>query len=49
MECGAALLPEEPKEIFFDRPFVYMIMNMEDEVPLFIGILDSPVVCAKQP
>ncbi len=49
MECGAALLPEEPKEIFFDRPFVYMIMNMEDEVPLFIGILDSTVVCAKQP
>ena len=49
MECGAALPSEEPKEIFFDRPFVYMIMNMEDEVPLFIGILDSPVVCAKQP
>lgn len=49
MECGAALPSEEPKEIFFDRPFVYMIMNMEDEVPLFIGILDSPVVCGKQP
>ena len=49
MKCGAALPSEEPKEIFFDRPLVYMIMNMEDEVPLFIGILDSPVVCGKQP
>lgn len=42
MECGAAITEEAPKEVFFDRPFVYMIMNMEDEVPLFIGILDSP-------
>lgn len=49
MECGAAMPPEEPKEIFFNRPFVYMIMNMEDEVPLFIGILDRPAACGKQP
>lgn len=49
MECGAAMPVVEPKEIFFDRPFVYMIMNMDNEVPLFIGILDSPAACAKQP
>lgn len=49
MECGAALPIETPKEIFFDRPFVYMIMDMESEVPLFIGIFDSPAVCGKQP
>lgn len=42
MECGAALPIETPKEVFFDRPFVYMIMDMDREIPLFIGILDSP-------
>lgn len=42
MECGAALPIEPPKEVFFDRPFVYMIMDMDREIPLFIGILDSP-------
>ena len=49
MECGAALIEELPKEVFFDRPFVYMIMDMDNEVPLFIGILDSPAACAKLP
>ena len=47
MECGAALIEELPKEVFFDRPFVYMIMDMDNEVPLFIGILDSPAACGK--
>lgn len=42
MECGAALPIEPPKEVFFDRPFVYIIMDMEKEIPLFIGILDRP-------
>lgn len=42
MECGAALPMEPPKEVFFDRPFIYIIMDMEREIPLFIGILDSP-------
>ncbi len=42
MECGAALPEQEPKEVYFDSPFVYMIMNMDGEVPLFIGILDNP-------
>lgn len=45
MECGAALVEELPREVFFDRPFVYMIMDMDTQVPLFIGILDSPEAC----
>lgn len=49
MECGAALIEELPKEVFFDRPFVYMIMDMDNEMPLFIGILDSPAACGKLP
>ena len=42
VECGAAIMEEEPKEVFFDRPFVYMVMDMDRELPLFIGILDYP-------
>lgn len=49
MECGAAIMEDIPKEVFFDRPFAYMIMDMDREAPLFIGILDSPAVCHKLP
>ena len=43
MMCGAALEPEEPKELYFNEPFIYMIMDMDNTMPLFIGILDNPV------
>lgn len=33
-----ALMPEEPKEIVFDRPFVYAILTPEG-LPLFLGVL----------
>ena len=42
MERGAAMPIETPKEVFFGRPFVYMILDMDREIPLFIGILDNP-------
>lgn len=43
MACGAAMVePQELKEVYFNEPFVYMIMDMDKEIPLFIGILDSP-------
>lgn len=48
MECGAAMPEEMPEEVFFDRPFVYMIMDMDREIPLFIGIFDSPLNCGKR-
>ncbi len=32
----------DPKELFFNEPFLYIIMDMERELPLFIGILDDP-------
>lgn len=44
MACGAAVEPREPKEIYFNEPFVYMIMDLDKEIPLFIGILDNPVL-----
>lgn len=40
-ELGAIAGPQ-PRELYFDRPFVYMILDMETRVPLFVGILDDP-------
>ena len=40
--AGAAMQPPETVEVFFDEPFVYMILDMETRVPLFLGILDRP-------
>lgn len=37
-----AMIVTEPKELYFNEPFIYMIMDMETEVPLFLGILDNP-------
>jgi len=42
MACGAAMEPQEYREVYFDEPFVYMIMDMERGIPLFMGILDDP-------
>lgn len=38
----AFLMEPEPRELYFDRPFVYMILDMETQVPLFVGIMDDP-------
>ena len=40
-EC-AALVEPVPRDLFFDRPFVYMILDLETQVPLFVGIMDDP-------
>ncbi len=40
-EC-AALLEPRPRELHFDRPFVYMILDLESRIPLFVGIMDNP-------
>lgn len=39
---SCALIEEEPIDVFFDEPFLYMIMDMDKEIPLFVGILDNP-------
>lgn len=41
MKCGAALDPEKPKEVILDRPFVYMIVDTDNWMPLFIGTVNS--------
>ena len=40
-EC-AALMEPVPRDLFFDRPFVYMILDLETQVPLFVGMMDDP-------
>lgn len=41
---ACALLPEnEPIDVFFDQPFLYLIMDMENQLPLFMGIMNNPV------
>lgn len=39
---SCALEVEEPRQLYFDRPFVYMILDQENQVPLFTGIMDDP-------
>lgn len=36
---GAMLPDEEPKRVVLDRPFVYMIVDTEYDIPLFFGVM----------
>ena len=36
---GAALETQEPKEVYLDRPFFYMIIDTSQGLPLFMGTL----------
>jgi len=40
---AGAMLPENPVDLYFNEPFIYIIMDMDKEIPLFIGILDNPL------
>lgn len=39
MTEGCAFMEQEPIEIYLDRPFVYMIVDCEENVPVFIGVV----------
>lgn len=41
-ESTSTMPVAEPIEVFFDEPFLYMIMDMESKTPLFIGVMDDP-------
>ena len=41
-EMAAFETPVTPVEVYFDEPFVYMLMNTDEEIPLFMGIMDNP-------
>ena len=38
---SAALDPREPKQVYLDRPFVYMLIDCENSIPFFIGTMMS--------
>ena len=39
MKDGAAAESTEPKEVYLDRPFVYMLVDCENNIPFFIGTM----------
>lgn len=38
MSTGAAA-PQEPKEIYLDRPFIYMLVDCQNNIPFFMGTM----------
>ena len=34
-----AMEQDEPKEVYLDRPFVYMLIDCENNIPFFMGTL----------
>lgn len=41
MVCGSAYIPEPPKTITLDRPFVFFIIDTETDLPLFMGTVTN--------
>ncbi len=41
MKANSCEEPREPKTVILDRPFVYAIMDMETNLPIFIGVQNS--------
>lgn len=39
MTDSAVEEPQEPKKIYLDRPFVYMLVDCENKIPFFIGTM----------
>ena len=42
MRTNSMMPVEEPKLVHFDEPFLYMILDPETDMPLFVGIMDNP-------
>ena len=41
--------PTDVVNVYFNEPFLYMVMDMDRKTPLFIGIMDNPAVQEKLP
>lgn len=39
VEMNCTGYPQDPKEVYPDRPFVYMLVDLENNIPFFIGTL----------
>lgn len=42
MDRATGINLEETLEMNLDHPFVYMILDMDTQIPLFVGIMDDP-------
>ena len=42
LDCAGDFYLEEPKVVTLDRPFVYLIYDLENSLPIFIGTLNDP-------
>ena len=42
MDKESAILIDEVKYVYLDRPFVYMLIDCENELPFFIGTVNDP-------
>ena len=42
MESGAVETSSNSYTVILNRPFVYMIVDMEQEIPVFIGVMTDP-------
>ena len=49
LDAGAAIPVDEPepKQVLLDRPFVYLILDMENQVPVFAGVYMMPEAIEK--
>ena len=41
VECGAAPMMEDQKEVCLNRPFVYAIVHRETKLPVFVGMMNQ--------
>jgi serpin B len=41
MADKCAVMEEKPKVVYLDRPFVYMLIDCETNVPFFVGTMMS--------
>lgn len=41
MEATSAMPEDKPKQVYLDRPFLYVIINTESGLPIFIGAVNS--------
>lgn len=44
MPDAAGLPPEECREVILDRPFLYMLVDTQQNVPFFLGIMNDPTL-----
>ena len=41
MEAASAAPIEEPKQVYLDRPFLYVIIDTNSGLPVFIGAVNT--------